>query len=265
MKIATSLLDTFYGGVQCRNQVNHQDRQPQLSPRCTSVLGLLTTHDDSGGVDMVRARVPPLRLQAGAARVTHHNGSLVTRDLCKMTATRPVTTLFFYFTPLCAKPAHHHDTPHKDGRLFNATQKKKHAAPSNDTSRTRINRHKTKTCDARAEPRHVHWAWRGRGSPVPPEHDGERGSFLFSSVEGRHRTLPRGYHHGTFRRVAFLSCRQMQRLSEDRVGRHRSRQHHDHTAKRQAQVPDRSRSAHMTAISTSGHPRTPAHSHRTPT
>ena len=44
----------------------------------------------------------------------------------------------------------------------------------------------------------MHWAWRGRGSPVQPEHDGELGSFLFSLVEGRHRTLPRGYHQGLF-------------------------------------------------------------------
>jgi len=60
-----------------------------------------------------------------------------------MTATRPVTTPNLYFAPPCAKPADHHDTPHKDGRLFNATQKKNQAAPSNDTSRTRINRHNT--------------------------------------------------------------------------------------------------------------------------
>ena len=55
---------------------------------------------------------------------THHNESLVTWDLCKMTATRPVTTPNLHFAPPCAKPADHHDTPHKDGRLFNAAQKK---------------------------------------------------------------------------------------------------------------------------------------------
>ena len=58
-----------------------------------------------------------------------------------MTATRPVTTPNLYFAPPCAKPADHHDTPHKGGRLFNATQKNNHAAPSNDTLRTRIDRH----------------------------------------------------------------------------------------------------------------------------
>ena len=146
-----------------------------------------------------------------------------------MTATRPVTTPNWYFAPPYAKPADHHDAPHKDPQrrayLFNGTQKKNHAAPSNDTSRTRINRHNTSdvaTCDARAESRRVHWAWRGRGSPVPSKHDGELGSFLFSSVEGRHRTLPRGYHHGTFRQVAFLSCVLFSRHAVDSwvAGRH---------------------------------------------
>ena len=37
----------FHGGVQCHDHVNHQDHRPQLSPRCTSVLGSLTTHDDT--------------------------------------------------------------------------------------------------------------------------------------------------------------------------------------------------------------------------
>jgi hypothetical protein len=41
-----------------------------------------------------------------------------------MTTTRPVTTPNLHFAPPCAKPADHHDTPHKDGRLFNAAQKK---------------------------------------------------------------------------------------------------------------------------------------------
>ena len=42
-----SLHDTCHGGVQCHNHVNHQDHRPQLSPRCASVLGSLTTHDDT--------------------------------------------------------------------------------------------------------------------------------------------------------------------------------------------------------------------------
>ena len=58
-----------------------------------------------------------------------------------MTATRPVITPKLHFAPPCAKPAAHHDTPHRDGRLFNATQKKNSASPQNGTSRTRINRH----------------------------------------------------------------------------------------------------------------------------
>ena len=41
-----------------------------------------------------------------------------------MTTTRPVATPIFHFAPPCAKPADHHDTPNKDGRLFNAAQKK---------------------------------------------------------------------------------------------------------------------------------------------
>ena len=70
-------------------------------------------------------------------------------SLCGKTATRPVTTENLHFAPPCAKPAGHHRTPHQDGRLFNATQKKENAAPSNGTSRTRTNRHNTS--DVRCE------------------------------------------------------------------------------------------------------------------
>ena len=110
----------------------------------------------------------------------------------------------------------------------------------------------------------MHWAWRGRDSPEPQEHGGALGSFLFSSVECMHRTIPRGYHHGTFRRVAFLSCvlfsrhavgscggrrlalcdvaerpramTQTRRLSEDRGGRHRSRSFYDRPAELRSQI-----------------------------
>ena len=77
-----------------------------------------------GGVDAIRARVPPLRLQAGEARRRYHSGSVLSWNLCEMTTTRPVTTPNLHFAPPCAKPVDHHDTPHKDGRLFNAAQKK---------------------------------------------------------------------------------------------------------------------------------------------
>ena len=90
---------------------------------------------------MLRSRVPPLRLQAGAARGRHHNGLLVTSDLREMTATRPVTTPNLHCAPPCAKPADHHDTPHQRRAFFNAAQKKNSAAPPNCTSRTRIHRH----------------------------------------------------------------------------------------------------------------------------
>ena len=59
-----------------------------------------------------------------------------------MTATRPVTTSNLHLRRLAQSPPTTTMTPHKDGRLFNAEQKKKnHAAPPNDTSRTRIHRH----------------------------------------------------------------------------------------------------------------------------
>ena len=127
------------GAMAQTRQPSGSSAPPHPPPHVRSQLA----HDPRrhGGVDGLRSRVPPLRLQAGAARVTHHNESLVTWDLCKMTATRPVTTPNLHFAPPCAKPADHHDTPHKDGRLFNAAQKKNHAAPPNDTSRTRIHRH----------------------------------------------------------------------------------------------------------------------------
>ena len=123
-----------------------------------------------------------------------------------MTATRPVTTPNLYFAPPCAKPADHHDTPHKDGRLFNDTQKTTTPRPQTTHCEQGSIATTRATCEVRAESRRVHWAWRGRDSPAPQEHGGALGSFLFSSVECMHRTIPRGYHHGTFRRVAFLSC-----------------------------------------------------------
>ena len=123
-----------------------------------------------------------------------------------MTATRPVTTPNLYFAPPCAKPADHHDTPHKDGRLFNATQKKTTPRPQTTHCEQGSIATTRATCEVRAESRRVHWAWQGRDSSASQEHGGALGSFLFSSVECMHRTIPRGYHHGTFRRVAFLSC-----------------------------------------------------------
>ena len=46
-EFAMSLHGACHGWVQCHNHVNHQDHRPQLSPRCTSVLGSLATHDDT--------------------------------------------------------------------------------------------------------------------------------------------------------------------------------------------------------------------------
>ena len=77
-----------------------------------------------GGFDVLRSRVPPLRLQAGAARGRHHNGLLVTSDLHEMTATRPVTRPNLHLRRLAQSPPTTTMTPHKDGRLFNAAQKK---------------------------------------------------------------------------------------------------------------------------------------------
>jgi hypothetical protein len=46
-EFAMSLHGACHGWVQCHNHVNHQDHRPKLSPRCASVLGSLTTHDDT--------------------------------------------------------------------------------------------------------------------------------------------------------------------------------------------------------------------------
>ena len=126
-----------------------------------------------------------------------------------MTATRPVTTPNLHCAPPCAKPADHHDTPHSDGRLFNAAQKKeqrrdpkRHIAGKDQSPQ----RERRAMCDVRAESRRLHWARRGRDGPAPQEHGGELGSFFFSSVECTHRPLLRGYHHGHVSRVASLLC-----------------------------------------------------------
>ena len=60
-----------------------QTRQPSGSstpPQPPPHLRTRLAHDPRrhGGVDVLRARVPPLRLQAVEARGTHHNGSHVT-------------------------------------------------------------------------------------------------------------------------------------------------------------------------------------------
>ena len=124
-----------------------------------------------------------------------------------MTATRPVTTPNLHCAPPCAKPADHHDTPHRDGRLFNAAQKKRTAPRPQTAHRGQGSIATTRaTCDVRAESRRVHWARRGRDGPAPQEHGGELGSFFFSSVECTHRPLLRGYHHGHVSRVASLLC-----------------------------------------------------------
>ena len=103
-----------------------------------------------------------------------------------MTATRPVTTPNLHCAPPCAKPADHHDTPHRDGRLFNVAQKKTVPRPQTahrgqgPIATTRA------TCDVRAESsRRVHWARRGRDGPAPREHGDELGSFFFSPSSAR--------------------------------------------------------------------------------
>jgi hypothetical protein len=103
-----------------------------------------------------------------------------------MTTTRPVTTPNLHFAPPCAKPADHHDTPHKDGRLFNAPQKKRTTPRPQTKHRGQGSVATTRaTCDVRAELRLVHWAWRGRGSPAPLEHDGGLGVVFFSVGRGQ--------------------------------------------------------------------------------
>ena len=158
---------------------------------------------------MLRSRVPPLRLQAGAARGRCHNGLLVTSDLREMTATRPVTTPNLHCAPPCAKPADHHDTPQpsKTGVFQRRTKKeqrrapKLHIADKGPIATTRA------TCDVRAELRLVHWAWRGRDSPAPQGH-ARRAGVVFFVRRSSARTAPFcvAITTATFHRVAFLSC-----------------------------------------------------------
>ena len=131
-----------------------------------------------------------------------------------MTATRPVTTPNLYFAPPCAKPADHHDTPHKDGRLFNAAQKKRTTPRPQTTHRGQGPIATTRaTCEVRAESRRVHWAWRGRDSPSPQEHGGALGSFLFfvRRMHAPHHSAwlsPRHFSPSRifFMRAFFASC-----------------------------------------------------------
>ena len=97
-----------------------------------------------------------------------------------MTATRPVPTPNLHCAPPCAKPADHHDTPHQRRAFFNAAQKKETAPRPQTAHRGQGSIATTRaTCDVRAELRLVHWAWRGRDSPAPQEHDGGLGSYFF--------------------------------------------------------------------------------------
>ena len=131
-----------------------------------------------------------------------------------MTTTRPVTTPNLHFAPPCAKPADHHDTPHKDGRLFNAAQKKRITPRPQTKHRGQGSIATTRaTCDVRAELRLVHWAWRGRGSPAPLEHDGGLGSYFFSVGRGQAPPpsawlSPRHFSPSrvSFMRAFFASC-----------------------------------------------------------
>ena len=105
-----------------------------------------------------------------------------------MTTTRPVTTPNLHFAPPCAKPADHHDTPHKDGRLFNAAQKKNHAAPSNETSRTRIHRHNAS--DVRCEGGVAACALGVAGSWQPSAAGARRAGVVFFFGRSRADTAP---------------------------------------------------------------------------
>ena len=94
-----------------------------------------------GGVDVLRSRVPPLRLQAGAARGRHHNGLLVTTDLRELTATRPVTTPSLHLRRLAQSPPTTTTRHNRRAFVQRRTKKKNHAALPSDTSRTRIHCH----------------------------------------------------------------------------------------------------------------------------
>ena len=182
-----------------------------------------------------------------------------------MTATRPITTPNLYFAPPCAKPADHHDTPHKDGRLFNATQKKE---PRRALKRHIANKDRSPQRERRARSGRSHAVCIGRGGVVTAQRrrstTASWGRFCFR--RSRAGTAPfrvvittalfaePRFFHAYFFCVMFWvraaagglfcvtwprgqwACRQMWRLSEDRGGRHRSCQHHDHTAKRRSQI-----------------------------
>ena len=82
-----------------------------------------------------------------------------------MTATRPVTTPNFHFSPPCAKPADHHDTPHKDGRLFNAAHTKR-TTPRPQTPHRGQGSIATTTTRATCDVRAVRAVCIGRGGVV---------------------------------------------------------------------------------------------------
>ena len=133
-----------------------------------------------GGVDVLRSRVlPPLRLQAGAARGRRHNGLLVTTDLRELTATRPVTTPNSHLRRLAQSPPTT-TTRHTMKGVCSTPHTKKNTPRPQTAHRGQGSIATTRaTCDVRAELWLVHWAWRGRDSPAPQEHDGGLGSYFF--------------------------------------------------------------------------------------
>ena len=114
---------------------------------------------------MLRSRVPPLRLQAGAARGRHHNGLLVTSDLREMTATRPVTTPNFHLRHLAQSPPTTTTRHTKTGVCSTPHNNKKTPRPQTPHRGQGSIATTRATCDVRAELRLVHW-FIGRGGVV---------------------------------------------------------------------------------------------------
>ena len=151
------------GAMAQTRQPSGSSTPPQPPPHLRTRLAHDPRRRRHGGVDVLRARVPPLRLQAGEARGTHHNVPRVTWDLCEMTATRSPPPRQICTARRLAQSPLTTTTRHIETGVFQRRTKKEkrrapklHIADKDQSPQTRA------TCDVRTESRRVHWARRGR-------------------------------------------------------------------------------------------------------
>ena len=112
--------------MQSHNHANHQHHRPEFNPRRTSNTTPLRTHGDTAASLRLEPECPLCGFKSAQLEVGITVGHFLVEAYVERPQHGPLPQKLFTSRRLaCAmKPADHHRTPHQDGRLFDAKQKK---------------------------------------------------------------------------------------------------------------------------------------------